>query len=182
LPNVRVISRSVDSGRIIDGAAALVTISSTAGLEALIRGVPVLTLGRPGYRRLDTVHEIDDYDELPQAILRATRTGVDTAEVRAYVATALAYGVPRGHPEFPRKMCEQIDESSTTTGRGTIPGRCLTRRDPGRVRSSSHRGSVRRYTSPLDVVSPCRGDATRSSSINTPLLHWWICRCRSAKV
>jgi len=111
LPNVRVISRSVDSGRIIDGAAALVTISSTAGLEALIRGVPVLTLGRPGYRRLDTVHEIDDYDELPQAILRATRTGVDTAEVRAYVATALAYGVPRGHPEFPRKMCEQIDES-----------------------------------------------------------------------
>jgi len=113
LPNVRILPRSVNSSRVMDDAEAVVTISSTAGLEALVRGVPVLALGRPGYRKLHMVHTLDGYEELTETLVDAVAAGVDMDEVRAYVAAALEAGVPRDHPDFPRKICEQIDEELT---------------------------------------------------------------------
>jgi hypothetical protein len=110
LPNVRVLPRSVDSSRIMDDAEAVVTISSTAGLEALVREVPVLTLGKPGYRKLDTVHTLDGYEKLAETLVDAIAEGVDMDEVTAYIAAVLETGVPRDDPEFPTKMCKQVEE------------------------------------------------------------------------
>jgi hypothetical protein len=50
LPNVRMVSPFADSFRIIENAAAIVTITGTVGLEGLILKKPVIVLGAAYYR------------------------------------------------------------------------------------------------------------------------------------
>jgi hypothetical protein len=63
-PNVRLVDPHTSTLELIDCAAGVVTISSTVGLEALMYGKPVLTVGRPFYAGYGVTLDIDDRVEL----------------------------------------------------------------------------------------------------------------------
>ncbi|MEA2156678.1 MAG: hypothetical protein QOE11_2818 [Solirubrobacteraceae bacterium] len=73
ISNVRIVAPSESSHELIAGAAAIVVISSTVGLEALLHGKPVLTIGEPFYARLGVTLDAAssaDIRELVPAVLR----------------------------------------------------------------------------------------------------------------
>lgn len=86
LPNVRIISSAVSVSEILPSINLLVTQSSSAGLEAIYRGIPVLCFGNPLYKLHPLVTHKDLLDlsvnQLRQAILVATncRGVVDPGE------------------------------------------------------------------------------------------------------
>jgi|GEM_PF-6801572 len=114
-PNLRVLDRSVSTPDIVDGADAVACVTATVGLEALIKGTPVVTFGEerkaPCYANLDTVRTVSFDDDLSGAVAAAMADDVDHAEVRAYVAAALHHGIPRDHPRFVKRVCEYIERS-----------------------------------------------------------------------
>jgi capsular polysaccharide export protein len=109
-----------DLGRLLDGAAGAVTLNSTAGLEALRRGVPVATLGIAVYAMAGTTHQgpLDAFWRAPPrpcaatvaAMLRLMRASIQvkgnffTPEGRAAgvegAAGRLLAGTVNGHGAF----------------------------------------------------------------------------------
>lgn len=67
LPNVDLISIEEDTFNLIDGAEAIATITGTVGVQALIRGTPVILFGYGSYRKAYGVFEIQNYNNLRQA-------------------------------------------------------------------------------------------------------------------
>lgn len=59
------------SNELIKSASLVITINSTVGVEALIYGKPVVTLGNNFYNVPEVVHHVDALSELPQAIRTA---------------------------------------------------------------------------------------------------------------
>jgi hypothetical protein len=70
-PNIRLVAPRTSSHELIQRARAIVVISSTVGLEALLYGRPVLTLGQPFYSGYGVTLDVDSFREL-----RAKVTGV----------------------------------------------------------------------------------------------------------
>lgn len=65
--NVKLIDINFDSFQLIDNSKAVVTLTGTAGVEALIRGVPALIFGHAWYRLCPGVFEITNYEECQEA-------------------------------------------------------------------------------------------------------------------
>lgn len=111
-PNLFPLDRSADTRTIIKAAEAVICVTASVGLEALILGKPVLTFGTAGraptYANLDTVRTVIPAEGLDNELTAAMNDSVDEREVTAYVAASLDHGIPRAHPEFPRRVCEQI--------------------------------------------------------------------------
>jgi hypothetical protein len=70
-PNVRLISPYVHPHDAILGAAALVTINSTAGFEALLYHKPVVVVGPVSYRGHGATIDVEDINQLPAYLHRA---------------------------------------------------------------------------------------------------------------
>jgi hypothetical protein len=70
IPNVRLVAPRTSSLRLIAGANAVTVISSTVGLEALLAGRPVLTLGRPFYAGYGVTIDVTDFGEIDRAVGR----------------------------------------------------------------------------------------------------------------
>lgn len=111
LPNVRVLPLEVDTGRVIERAELTACVTTSVGLDALCRGVPVVALGNPGYSVLDSVHTPGSLEDLPRSIQRALNEGVDPEELVAYIAANLRVGIPRDRHDFPTQVCRHIDRS-----------------------------------------------------------------------
>lgn len=72
LSNVKLIPLDCDTFEIIDNSIAIVTITGTVGVQALIRNKPVIAFGTASYRNLKNVcvfkHNIDIQKELNQLL------------------------------------------------------------------------------------------------------------------
>ena len=66
--NVRLVSPYTSSHELIRDAAAVIVISSTVGLEALLYGKPVLTMGQPFYSGYGVTLDVDSFRELREAV------------------------------------------------------------------------------------------------------------------
>lgn len=63
-PHIRFVDYSIPFSELIHQASGVITINSTAGLEAMIHGVPVITLGDGFYGDESFVHRVRDFSEL----------------------------------------------------------------------------------------------------------------------
>jgi capsule polysaccharide modification protein KpsS len=68
IPNARLVAPRTSSHDLIREAAAVVVISSTVGLEALLHGRPVLTLGQPFYGGYGVTLDVDSFREIRAAV------------------------------------------------------------------------------------------------------------------
>jgi Capsule polysaccharide biosynthesis protein len=68
--NVHLVDPQMSSHELIRRSRAVVVISSTVGLEALLHGRPVLTMGQPFYSGYRVTVDVDSFRELPQSIQR----------------------------------------------------------------------------------------------------------------
>jgi capsular polysaccharide export protein len=74
-PNVRVLHPSLPAALVLGRAAAVVTVNSTVGLEALLHGVPVVTLGDSAYRGHGLTTDVDGPAALAEAVPAAISRG-----------------------------------------------------------------------------------------------------------
>ncbi|MGI8596762.1 MAG: hypothetical protein ACR2LY_05685 [Thermoleophilaceae bacterium] len=68
LPNVRLVDPYTSSHELMRRAAAVTVISSTVGLEALLYGKGVLTMGRPYYAGYGVTLDVESFRDLPRAV------------------------------------------------------------------------------------------------------------------
>lgn len=66
-----IFTTTVPSSKLIELSKAVVTINSTVGLEALIKGKPVITLGEAFYNVDGVVHHCDDLSRLHELMSQA---------------------------------------------------------------------------------------------------------------
>jgi hypothetical protein len=74
LPNLHLVDWTTPARTILDRARAVVTVNSTAGFEALVLGLPVVTLGKSHYRGRGLTYDVTDPAALPE-VLRAAVHG-----------------------------------------------------------------------------------------------------------
>lgn len=68
VPNVRIVPPRQSSHELMEQAEAVAVISSTVGLEALLYGRPVLTLGQPYYSGYGITLDVDSFREIREAV------------------------------------------------------------------------------------------------------------------
>jgi hypothetical protein len=68
LPNVRLVDPYTSSHELMRRASAITVISSTVGLEALLYGKGVLTMGRPYYAGYGVTLDVESFRELRTAV------------------------------------------------------------------------------------------------------------------
>jgi CDP-glycerol glycerophosphotransferase (TagB/SpsB family) len=68
IPNARIVDPHTNSHDLIQQAEAIVVISSTVGLEALLYERPVMTLGQPYYSGYGVTLDVDSFREIREAV------------------------------------------------------------------------------------------------------------------
>ena len=115
LPNVRVISPSVNSHDLIKHAAAVVTITSTIGWEAAIYQKPVIVLGNVWYDSFDVVRKLRAIGSLPDELRAALTTDTPDVDLLRKAILATLAGTYRGeieHPTFNPSVLENHNVSA----------------------------------------------------------------------
>lgn len=74
LDNVRLINPYTPAGLVLQRSDALVTINSTTGFEALIWGVPVVTLGRGLYSHCGVTYDVVNPADLADTLAEAVKS------------------------------------------------------------------------------------------------------------
>jgi capsule polysaccharide modification protein KpsS len=110
IPNVTLVSPSVSALELISAAEAIVTINSTVGFEALVRGKPVVTLGPSFYRGKGITIDVDHFYDLPQAIKLAIDGKPDKDLVRKFLYYAVRKARPGNYTlhDFSEKNIRQV--------------------------------------------------------------------------
>lgn len=86
-PEIRLLDADIHAHSIIARCAALATINSTAGFEALFFGRPVITFGHSSYRGLGLTFDVVDAFDTPTLLAAAVRSGgPDPDEVVRFVS------------------------------------------------------------------------------------------------
>lgn len=71
--NIKMIDPELSSHELIEKCAAVVTINSDVGWEALLHGKPVVVLASPFYSGLGYTFDVHDLDKLPEIINKALK-------------------------------------------------------------------------------------------------------------
>ena len=66
-PNVKFVFNSTDIHSLLDNASILISVNSTAALDALVRGIPVITLGECFYKGTGLTYDVEYMYELSDA-------------------------------------------------------------------------------------------------------------------
>lgn len=85
LPNVELIHHSVNPEEILEKCSLVITIASTAGLEAAFHKKPTIIFADVLYSILPSVHRLKTIEELPQIIRSTLKTKVDFSDVNKFV-------------------------------------------------------------------------------------------------
>jgi hypothetical protein len=107
--NVHLVDPHVSSHELIRRARAVVVISSTVGLEALLHGQRVLTMGQPFYSGYGVTVDVDSFRELPEAVRRVLDFEPDrerTLEVLHAMMRSTVPGKPAGVDPSPENALE----------------------------------------------------------------------------
>lgn len=89
LPNVRLVDPRTNTHALIEGADAVAVISSTVGLEALLYGKPVLTLGQPFYAGYGVTIDLDSFAEIRQSVPALLRFNPDQDVIDRFIHAAM---------------------------------------------------------------------------------------------
>lgn len=116
-PNVRLVHPHESSHELVQAADAVAVISSTVGLEALLYGKPVLTLGQPFYSGYGVTLDVDSFRELHQSVPALLDFRPDPERIRQFLHAAMRScypGVPGGvddSEENARVLAASLDEA-----------------------------------------------------------------------
>ncbi len=129
IENARLVDPYTSSHRLIRESAAVVVISSTVGLEALLYGKPVLTMGQPFYSGYGVTVDIDSFREIREAVPAVLRFEPDRERILEFVHAAMRStypGAPAGvaaSDENAAVLARSLDEAA----RRHAPGAAATR-------------------------------------------------------
>jgi hypothetical protein len=93
-PNVRLLPPDASSHDLIRVAEAVVVISSTVGLEALLYDKPVLTLGQPFYSGYGVTLDVDSFAEIREQVPALLRFRPDPERIRQFLHAAMRECLP----------------------------------------------------------------------------------------
>jgi hypothetical protein len=93
-PNVRLLPPDASSHDLIREAEAVVVISSTVGLEALLYDKPVLTLGQPFYSGFGVTLDVDSFAEIRKQVPAVLRFRPDPERIRQFLHAAMRECLP----------------------------------------------------------------------------------------
>ncbi|MQX52699.1 polysaccharide synthesis/modification protein [Alcanivorax sp. PA15-N-34] len=104
-----------DTQELIEQSLAVITINSTVGIESLLLGRPVITLGNACYNIDGLVSHADNEKELMELLQDPEGLSFDDELIRHFVAwLGEAYLVPGRWPdytpEYPARMRKRLDE------------------------------------------------------------------------
>ena len=85
LPNVRLIHTSVNPKRILEKCSMVITISSTAAMEAAFYEKPSIIFTDTVFSALPSVYRIKNLEELPEIIKKAIKTKVNLTDIVKFV-------------------------------------------------------------------------------------------------
>jgi hypothetical protein len=109
IDNVRVVSPTWNSHDLIEQSRAVVVISSTVGLEALLHDKPVLTLGQPFYSGLGVTMDVDSFAHIRDAVPAVLQFRPDRTRVREFLSAAME----RCYPGVP-VLVDRSDSNAAT--------------------------------------------------------------------
>ena len=89
IANARIVEPYTSSHDLVREAEAVVVISSTVGLEALLHGRPVLTLGQPFYSGYGVTLDVDSFREIREAVPRVLSFRPDRERTLRFLAAAM---------------------------------------------------------------------------------------------
>jgi Capsule polysaccharide biosynthesis protein len=115
-PNVHLAEPHTSTLELIERALAVVTISSTVGLEAVMLGKPVMTLGRPFYSGYGITVDIEDRAELPERMPGLLAFEPDLERTRRFLHAAKRHCYP-GAPVLVDSSDENAMHLATTLDR-----------------------------------------------------------------
>lgn len=103
-----------DTQELIERSRGVITINSTVGIESLLLGRPVITLGNACYNIEGLVSHADNADELRALLADPDKLPFDQDLITRFVAwLSEVYLVPgrwpEYSPEYPQRMRERID-------------------------------------------------------------------------
>lgn len=123
IPNARLVAPRTSSHDLIREAEAVVVISSTVGLEALLHGRPVLTLGQPFYGGYGVTLDVDSFSEIRAAVPAVLEFRPDRERTLRFLAAAMRACRP-GKPVLVDRSDENARElaaSLDAAARGEAP-------------------------------------------------------------
>ncbi len=97
--NVRLVDPHTSSHELIRRSRAVVVISSTVGLEALLHGTPVLTMGRPFYSGYGVTRDVESFADLRRAVPEVLSFAPDRERILRFLHAAMRStyaGAPSG--------------------------------------------------------------------------------------
>jgi capsular polysaccharide export protein len=103
-----------DTQELIERARCVITINSTVGIESLLLGRPVITLGNACYNIEGLVSHANNTDELRALVAKPEQLPFDEELITRFVAwLSEVYLVPgrwpKYSPQYPKRMRERID-------------------------------------------------------------------------
>ncbi|MEJ7786025.1 MAG: hypothetical protein WKF96_14565 [Solirubrobacteraceae bacterium] len=125
-PNIRLVDPYTSSHELIAEAAAVTVISSTVGLEALLHGKPVLTLGQPYYAGYGVTVDVDSFREIRSAVSRVMSSPPDPERTLRFLGAAMRstyLGAPQGvdsSPENASKLAHTLDLAARRHSKGAL--------------------------------------------------------------
>lgn len=85
LPNVKLLSPSVDPKIILKNCSLVISISGTVGFEAAFNNKPSITFGTENFDFPSSIIQIDNPKDLPNAIKQALQTTTDLSEISSFI-------------------------------------------------------------------------------------------------
>jgi hypothetical protein len=106
-PNVYLVDPFTSSHELIRRARAIAVISSTVGLEALLHGRPVMTLGQPFYSGYGVTVDVDSFREIPAKTMELLAFEPDRERTLRFLHAAMR----RCYPGVPA-LVDDSDENA----------------------------------------------------------------------
>jgi len=113
-------ARNADLRTLLERAAVVATVNSTVGVEAMIAGAPVVTLGEALFNKEGIVHHAATLDEVPERLREALAAPRNAERVRRFLLWMSREWPGRAHPRF-------LDEESIENAARAIEERGLTK-------------------------------------------------------
>ena len=89
IPNARLLDPYTSSHDLMQQAQAIIVISSTVGLEALMYGKPVLTMGQPFYSGYGVTLDIDSFREIREKVPQVLDFKPDRERILQFLHAAM---------------------------------------------------------------------------------------------
>ena len=126
--NVRLVDPFTSSHELIRRAEAVAVISSTVGLEALLHGQRVMTVGQPFYSGFGVTLDVDSFREIPDATNELLGYEPDRERTLRFLHAAMRRCHPGrpaavdGSDENARRLAASLDAAvSTSPDRDPVP-------------------------------------------------------------